>query len=587
MSVDRSSQPSGAPGDAVSPRTFRFANARLEGLVHDLIDRAARILDVSDRTRGLLEAIVAIGSDLSLPDVLRRIVESASTLVSARYGALGVIGPDGRLSDFITVGMSADEIAAVGSLPEGHGLLGAVITERGPVRVHAMGDDARASGFPAHHPAMASFLGVPIRVGSEVFGNLYVCDKQGPSTDPDLPQGAFDADDEELLVAFAAAAGIAIENARLYQRVRERELTAASIQEVTEAILRDAPADTITAILARRTRLLVGTDVSLVVRRDVTRDLLHLHADGDGTAALTGRTVPSTPEQDALMARTSGDATVFDPTGGTCPVDDLARLAGLGAVLVVTMQVEDRPGMVVLGNRRGGPGISTEQHERAVHFATQVRVALALRGAQTELRRLSVLHDRERIAADLHDKVIQRLFAAGMSLQSVEPLVPDPKALQRVRSTIDTLDETIREIRTTIFDLSPPAHQRSLRALVARLCDDTSDRFGFPCRASFDGDVDAPDVVVLAEHVVATLREALSNVARHAHASAADVRLALLGDELELIVRDDGVGVPPDVARRSGLGTMARRAEALGGTFSIRPGPTGGTMVTWRVPVAA
>jgi signal transduction histidine kinase len=574
------------PANDNPARSFRFANARMEGLVHELIDRAARILDVSDRTRGLLEAVVAIGSDLSLPDVLRRIIDSAATLVSARYGALGVIGPDGRLTDFITVGLSPDEVEAIGAHPEGHGLLGAVISARAPIRVEDITSDGRASGFPAHHPPMRSFLGVPIRVGTEVFGDLYVCDKTLPSSDPGVADGSFDADDEELLVAFAAAAGIAIENARLYQRVREREQTAAGIQEVTEAILRDAPQDTITEIVARRTRLLVGTELSVVMRRDAARPVLHLYADGSRAADVTGTQLAATAEQDVLMARDASDATVLDAASAGCPVADLADLAHLGPMLIVPMQVEDRPGLVVLGNHRGGPAVTAEQRERAVHFATQVRVALALRGAQTELRRLSVLHDRERIAADLHDKVIQRLFAAGMSLQSVEPLVGDPTALQRVRTTIDTLDETIREIRTTIFDLSPPAAQRSLRALVTRLCDDYADRFGFTCRASFDGDVDGPDVVVLAEHVVATLREALSNVARHAEAGTAEVRLELVGDELTLEVRDDGVGVPAGVARRSGLGTMARRAEELGGTFSISPGPVNGTVVLWRIPVA-
>lgn len=560
-------------------REWRFANARLEGLVHELIDRASRILDVSDRTRGLLEAVVAIGSDLSLPDVLRRIADSATQLVEARYGALAVLDDDGRLVDFITIGLTPEEVAAIGTPPEGRGLLGLVIAEGRPVRTDDIASHPASSGFPAHHPPMTSFLGVPIRVGTGVFGDLYVCDKVGAP--------AFDQGDEELLVAFAAAAGIAIENARLYQRVRERELTSAGIQEMTEAILRDAPTDTIAEILARRTRLLVGTEVSIAVRRDGARPVIHLHADGEGAGQLTGMQLPSTPEIDAVMDRTEADPLLCDASTGSTPITPIDRLAGLGQVLVVPMKVENRPGMVVLANRRGGPPITADQRERAVHFATQARVALALRNAQGELRRLSVLHDRERIAADLHDKVIQRLFAAGMSLQSVEPLIADPTALARVRTTIDTLDETIREIRTTIFDLTPPAPQRSLRALVTRLCDDYTDRFGFDCRASFDGDVDGPEALALAEQVVATLREALSNVARHAKASNAEVHLALDGDELVLEVRDDGVGMHPSVARRSGLANMARRAEALGGTFTVGAGALSGTAITWRVPLAA
>ena len=364
--------------------------------------------------RRLLDAVLTVAGDLSLPDVLRRIAESARELVDARYCALGVLDPSRTfLSEFITVGLSDDERAAIGELPKGHGILGLLILDPKPIRLPDLNEHPDSFGFPPNHPPMTTFLGVPLFVRGEVFGNLYLTDKVGGDPFSDL--------DEDLAMALAGAAAVAIENARLHERSNE----------------------------------------------------------------------------------------------------------------------------------------------------------------------MTLLEDRERIAHDLHDTVIQRLFATGLALQGAARLVENPEARTRIDQAVDDLDTTVRQVRSAIFELDTRrVPGRSLRRDILDLVTDSARAIGFEPVVRFDGPIDAAVDDTVAEQLLAALREMLANVARHAHAETASVEVAV-GDGLTARVIDDGRGgaVGP-TAVGHGIRNLVQRAQACGGEFTIGPRPDGpGTVACWAVPV--
>jgi signal transduction histidine kinase len=370
-----------------------------------------------DQLRRLLDAVVSVGSELDLRAVLRRIVEAARELVSARYAALGILDPTAtRLSEFITVGMTEEQVARIGDLPQGHGILGLLIVDPVPRRIDDLGAHAETFGFPPHHPPMRTFLGVPVLVRGEVFGNLYLTEKEGGQP--------FTAVDEELTVALAAAAGVAVDNARLHARVAE----------------------------------------------------------------------------------------------------------------------------------------------------------------------LALLEDRERIARDLHDNVIQRLFATGLTLQGAVRRTERPDVAERIQEAVEELDTTVRQIRSTIFDLHTAVGAvRSLRRDLLDLCGEAAGPLGFEPVVRFDGPVDTVVPREVGEHVLAVVREALSNVTRHAKASRVEVEVGASpdGSRVWVSVEDDGVGLPEEAARSRGygLGNIAARAGRVGGTASVTRRPGGGTAVRWHAPL--
>lgn len=370
-------------------------------------------IDDPVRLRRLVKAILILDAELHLPVVLRRIVEEACELVEARYGALGVLSEDGNtLDQLVTAGLSPEEELAIGTRPTGQGVLGTVVADDKPVRLRDVTASPDSIGVPEHHPAMSSFLGVPIRVHGEVYGTLYLTNKEGAKE--------FTEDDEELVVALAMAAGIAIENARLHELVRDRALT----------------------------------------------------------------------------------------------------------------------------------------------------------------------EDRDRIARDLHDSVIQRLFAIGLSLQGTARLVERPEAVMRIGEAIDKLDDTIRELRKAIFDIELTINKQGLHPKVLDLVHELRPVLGLHPQVSFTGPVDTKVTGSLAEEVLAVLREALTNVGKHAHASQVVVTVAA-GDELRLVVADDGDGMDA-ASDASGLGlkNIRQRAERLGGSVELGRSREGGTRITWHVPIA-
>ncbi len=545
---------------------------RLDDLIGELQGRLATVLTTRDRERSLLEAVLAVGSDLDLQAVLHRITEVAATLVDAQYGALGVISEDGRgLAQFLVVGVDAQLVGSIGNLPEGHGVLGELIREPQPLRLSNLADHPVSFGFPPGHPPMRTFLGVPIRVRDVVFGNLYLTEKRGGAD--------FDDEDEAVVRALAAAAGVAIQNARLYSESRQRERWLEASSEVSTALLSGKDPEDVLALVAARAREVTGGTLAFVALPVDPEHLLVEVADGDGAAAARGHLIvqDGSPLREVL----SGGKPLLLPAADVSL--GLPASGGGGEGLAVPLGGEDgavRGVLVVTGLEAADVTVAIQT---LGSFAAQAAVALELAERRTEAERYAVFEDRDRIARDLHDLVIQRLFATGMQLEGAGRLITShpEEAELRIHRAVDDLDATIRELRSTIYGLQAPHDDRpSLRALLLEAVDAGTEQLGFAPSVRMDGLVDTLVPVEVSEHLVAALREALSNAARHAHATAVDVRVAVRDDEVVLRVADDGSGISA-TGRRSGLANLSARAAGLGGTLAVTAEPAGGTTLTW------
>ena len=531
--------------------------------------------------RGLLEAVVAIGSGLELEAMLRRIVEAAIGLVDAKYGALGVIGEDKQLAQFIPVGISDEDIAKIHHWPEGRGLLGLLVQDPHPLRLAEISGHAESSGFPDGHPVMRSFLGVPVRVRDHVFGNLYMSEKRGG--------GEFTEDDERVLVALGSAAGVAIENARLYEEARRQQRWVLASARVTTELLSGESTAAVLTTLTRQALELSGADlVTLEVPDDQGLRLTVTNAEGDGAEAVRGLVVP-VAESLAKTVLASGEPLAVSDLASEQGTTETMRsaMAHIGhAVMLPVGPPGNVRGVLVVGRRAGGHAFAPGATALVASFAAQAGVALELAARRAEAERLSVYEDRDRIARDLHDLVIQRLYATGMSLEGTMPLATRPEVRDRIRSAVDAMDDTIKDIRASIFALQArgAAKEPTLRADIFALTDEMTPMLGFAPALRLGTGLDAGLAPELTQHALAVLREALSNVARHACATKADVTVDADQGYLTVSVSDNGLGIGPGT-RRSGLANMAQRARALGGDLTVAPGPSGGTGLAWRVPV--
>ena len=528
---------------------------------------------------GLLRATQVPTGDLALPVVLQPIVEAARGLVGARYAALGVIAPDGGLAEFVHVGMPDDAVQAIGHLPQQKGLLGALIDDPRPIRLRRISDDPRSSGFPPGHPPMTSFLGVPIRIGDEVFGNLYLTEST---------RGQFSADDEELTLALAAAAAAAIDRARLYQAARARGEWLHATAAITRRLL---SADSVDVrgplrLIAERAREIAQADlVSIVLPTPAGGQLRVEVAVGEGAAQLCGRAVPMAGSLAGRAFSTGEPVRVAQPNELPGLVSMACGDGDVGPVLVVPLRGSQRVhGVLTAARVRGRSGFTADDLDMAGSFANPAAVALELAQARAEQQRAAMLEDRQRIAADLHDHVIQRLFAAGLSLQAVAAVLGPGRPTERILATVTDLDRTIAQIRTSIFALhqTPQATPRGLRARLLDVAAEQADTLGFHPALHFSGLLDTlPDT--LTEDLEAVLREALSNIARHAHAHTVEVDVTATPDRITLQVSDDGIGLGP-TTRRSGLANLRRRAERHGGTLTLTQRRPRGTRLTWAIP---
>jgi signal transduction histidine kinase len=560
---------------------------RLDELLSELQTRLQVVLAARDQMRGLLEAVIAISSGLDLETTLRRIAETAVHLVDATYGALGVIGDGKRLAEFIPVGLTEEEIGAIDHWPEGHGLLGLLIKDPRPLRLPAISGHAESSGFPSGHPAMKSFLGVPVRVRDEVFGNLYLTNKRGG--------GDFTEDDEAVLLALGAAAGVAVENARLYEAARRSQRWIQASAEITTALLSGAEPGDVLARITNRARDLSDADIAVLALPDEEgQRLTAAYADGDGAAGVGGLVLPVGGSLSGQVLATGESVTsadfAADQRAYTAARTAMSHIGP--AVLFPLGGPGSRRGVFTIGRRHGREHFPQAEAGFAASFAAQAGVALELAASRAEAERLSVYQDRDRIARDLHDLVIQRLYATGMALQGTTPMVGRPEVAERVTRAVDAMDETIKEIRGAIFALQArdAGAPRDPRAGIVRVVEEMTVMLGFAPSLRLGAGLCALGSGEPAEQALGVLREALSNVARHAHASSADVTIDVDNDGFfTMVVTDNGKGPPKD-GRRSGLRNLAERAAALGGELRLTPAEPGasrpGTRLEWRVPAS-
>ncbi len=552
---------------------------RLDELLAELQVRLDAVLATRDRVNALFEAVVAVGANLDIEVALRDIVAAAVRLVDAKYGAMGVIGEGGRLAEFIPIGVTDEEISRIHHWPEGRGLLGALIADPKPLRIADLGAHPLSSGFPAGHPPMTSFLGVPVRIRDEVYGNLYLTEKRDGRQ--------FDDEDEAVLVALAAAAGVAIENARLYDEARRQQRWLAASAEVTRTLLSGADASDALALVTAKSLEISGADLVALALPTPDRQQLQIeHAAGDGAAEAIGLVLPASGSASGQVLST-GEQLSVDNFSNDDRVAQVAREhLRLGPTVLVPLGgAGNVRGVLTAGRRPGAMPLAPAAVEVLITFASQAGIALELAEHRRQAEQVAVFEDRDRIARDLHDLVIQRLYATGISLQGAISLISSPETAQRVSTAVDALDETIREIRTSIFGLQarPDAKPPGLRARILQVVDEMTDVLGFPPGLILEGLLDGvPEDA--GEHLLSVLREGLANAARHSGASKIDVRVRAAAD-LSVTVRDNGSGIK-DTGRRSGLKNLEQRAVNLGGAFRIGPGADGGTELHWRVPLA-
>ncbi|MEU8350896.1 GAF domain-containing protein [Streptomyces sp. NPDC048845] len=553
----------------------------LDELLDELQVRIDAVRGTQHRVHSLLEAVLSVGRELDLAQVLRRIVESATVLVDAEYGALGVIGEDQRLSQFLTVGIDEEQHAAIGPLPSGHGILGELIRHPEPLRLAELSRHPASYGFPANHPPMRSFLGVPIRVRDQVFGNLYLTEKHGGRE--------FDSEDESVLSTLAVAAGVAIENARLYEEARYRRRWLEASAAVTSSLFSGTDEAGVLGLIMEHAQDILAADLGvLAVPVEGSDDLRVTLANGTEAAAHSDLVLP---REGSFMgaAIAAGEATTSghiakDPRVNAGP----PRWAGLGPAVAVPMGTSGGVrGVLLLARCEGSPLFSQVETAPLLSFAQAAALAMELAERRRDAEQLALYEDRDRIARDLHDLAIQRLFATGMTLQSTVRYVQHPEGSERLLRAVDDLDETIKIIRSTIFGLR--SHEggtaaRGLRVRAARTVEEAVPALGFTPSLRLEGLVDTDVPQPVKDHVVAVLGEALANVARHAGAGSADISLVVRSGKLTLTVTDNGVGVPKG-GRRSGLRNLAARAEGLGGKLSLAVPPGGGTRLVWRVPL--
>lgn len=568
--------------------------ARIGEILTDFVDSAGEPVNANQRMQGLLNAVVALAEDLSLEAVLHRVVSSACQLVQAEYGALGVIGADRDLSHFITVGIEDELARRIGPLPTGHGVLGLLIRDPKPLRLHDLSQHPDAYGFPANHPPMKSFLGVPIRVRDAVFGNLYLTQKMGG--------GDFTDEDEQLAEALAAAAGVAIENARLFEDARRRAAWLQACMDVTGRMMgsEDTPANQnggLDMIAARALRESNSSLALILVQENTVQENTGQNHPPGGTPSKHFRVAGAAGKGPSrwlgrLLSLDSGDINSVIATGKATLVPDAASVLGAADVpvpsrlLVIDLSAHgSHHGLLVLLRECPSGTFSITDLEMAPVFGSHVALALELARAHRMREQIAVFSDRDRIARDLHDLVIQRLFAAGLSIQSLRRYMTDGSGASTIRTVTDELDETIRELRNTIYSLSDSETGKELlSSRILQTVRSSTQSLPFVPLLTLTGAVDAVRDEETAANVLAVITEGLSNAVRHSGADIIRVTVSVNDGHISVQIQDNGVGfTAPEPG--NGLTNMEHRARAMGGAFDLSSAPESGTALTWTAPV--
>lgn len=561
----------------------QLSHMRLHELLTELSEHVGKITEAREQFDGLLRSILMISTSLDLDATLGAIVDGAMDLVGSRYGALGVLDQNHELGTFVYRGVDAETAARIGPLPTGRGVLGLLIDEPSSIELADLSEHPASIGFPPHHPPMKSFLGVPIRVREQVFGNLYLTEKIGGAE--------FTKDDEAVLQAYASAAGTAIDNARLYDDARTRQNWIEATRDIATQLLAGTPPAEVLQVVADKAVELTEADVGFIaVPRDAdtppeqVTELIVDIASGDGSEdsdRLVGTAIPvygSTSGTSFLERRPiRSDRLEFDVTA------DLETK--YGPALVSPLRASDHNTGVLVALRTVDSEPFTDiQLELVAAFGEQAALAIQMADTSRQLRELDILADRDRIARELHDRVIQRIFAAGLSLHSTAQRVTSPEVKSRLASTIEDLQDTVQDIRSAIFDLQFHAStDGNLRRRINEVIDEMIDDSGIRTTVRVHGPLSVIEPV-LAAHALAVLREGISNCLRHAEAKTIAVTITV-ADDLTIDIADDGCGMPPAVAE-SGLSNLRARARESGGNMTIVPvEDTGGTRLTWWAPL--
>jgi signal transduction histidine kinase len=532
------------------------------------------------RAARLLEAGMALASELTLATVLQRIVELAVELTDAHYGAVGVLGSgDARLAEFITAGISDEARALIGHIPYGKGVLGQLIDDPRPLRLSRVSDHPSSSGFPDNHPPMTTFLGAPVMARGRVFGNIYLTEK---SAGADFTQA-----DEDALVVLAAQAGVAIANARVFQESERRRRSLEAVSALTDRIISGEDTAAVLETVAENARELVHADLAMIVGRSrAGADPVVMVADGHAADQLRGMVVPADGSISGQVMASGRAVVVEDASQQPQAYGRLVSSADMGPTIFVPLRLQGEViGTLSVANRRGGARFTGEDVALVQAFANQASVALHDSSAKEDRERLSLLDERERIGRELHDGVIQSLFAVGMTLQGTAMASRDPETRRRLDGAVEELDRAIIDLRNYIFGLRPAIlADNQLGAALQTVVDDFSQASAVVTVAEVEG----PAAAALREQsadVIQLVREALSNVRRHAAASTCRVSLRLEGGEVILEIDDDGAGFDFAASRHGmGLENLRRRAEVLGGSARIESVPGEGTLVSIRLP---
>jgi signal transduction histidine kinase len=534
-----------------------------------------------DRKDLLLEAGLALASELSLPIVLQRIVDVATQVTDARYGAIGVIGARNQIIEFVTTGISAKERRAIGALPSGHGVLGLLIRDPRPIRLKDIASHPKAVGFPSNHPPMHTFLGAPVRAVGRVYGNIYLAEKRGG--------GQFTEEDEASLILLATQAGVAIANATLYEETHLRERWLGALRDITADILSGADSESVLSEIAEHAQQLAGADLAVIVSATSNPDQLSVDAAaGNHATDLKGQSVPADRSISGEVMRSGKTLVLADAGADRRAYLPIIRTGKVGPAIFVPLRVQGRAtGTLMVANVRGGRAFDDRTTRLVETFADQASVAVEYGRAQLELRRLGLLEERERIAKELHDGIIQALFAVGMGLQGTALVAGSPETAARIEGAVGELDRVIHDLRNYIFGLRPGIlADRALDQALRTLAEEFQARSGVTVQVEVDPTL-ASLLSARAHEIVQLTREALSNVSRHSQATHAMVRLVRDGSEAVLSVEDNGVGFDP---RRDstghGLRNMRERAASFGGRMQIKSAAGKGTRLRVPFPVA-
>jgi len=529
----------------------------------------------------LLRVIVEIGAGLDLDATLHRIIGAARELTCAPYGALAVRDRDGNLISFTHEGMDADTVRRIGHLPVGKGLLSLSLLDTPALRMDDLTAHPAAAGFPEHHPPMRAFLAVPITIRGTVFGNLYL-------THVD-PARVFSESDEVAARALAFAAAVAIDNAQVFERERTSVKWMEASREITTALLsRTEPHRRPLRLIAERARALTDAEQAIVLVPDDAdapledvETLVVSAAVGLLASDVLGQRVPVRGSTSGAVFR-SGEPLITEKL--SYPIQAFTDVGQRPAILMPLRAHDEVVGVIVVARGADQPPFDESYLDLVSDFATHAAIALVLASAREDARQLTILAERERIAHDLHDHVIQRLFAAGMDLQGTLARARSPEVADRLNRTLDDLQTIIEEIRTTIFELkSPAAASGDFRHRIQQVVADLTGDRDLVTTVRLDGPMSAVGAE-LADHAEAVTTEAVSNALRHSGASRLTVAISV-ADMFVLDVLDNGSGIPADNARRSELANMRRRAEQLGGTCEVASPPEGGTRVHWIAPL--